>query len=238
MQKIISEVLQKLNDQCPQMPFAAEFWDGTLKHYGNGGGEFKIVFRSAAAVKKIINGGSLAFGEEYASGNIVVEGDLQAMLGMYDRWHDLNKSISLVIKAKILWNLAFSRHTIAGAGKNARFHYDIGNDFYSLWLDGSLTYSCAYFKSVNDNLETAQNNKYEHICRKLQLKDGESLVDIGCGWGQMMFYAAKNYGVVCTGYTLAKNQYDYISAKIKQEGLMDRVKVHLRGLSRGVRIVR
>ncbi len=227
MQEVIDAVLRKLSRLCPQTPFAAGFWDGSINHYGDGDEAFKIVFRSEAAAKKILTGGSLVFGEEYVAGNIDVAGDLQAMLGMYDCWQGLNKSISLPVKVKILWNRAFSRQTLAGSKKNVRRHYDIGNDFYSLWLDPLLTYSCAYFKNGNDDLEIAQNNKYDHICRKLRLKKGESLADIGCGWGQMMFYAAKNYGAVCTGYTLSENQHDYILEKIKKEGLEGKVSVCL-----------
>jgi len=227
MQKVIDAVLQKLSRQCSETPFAAEFWDGTVKHYGSGKEAFKIVIRSESSIKKILGGGSLAFGEEFSAGNIEVVGDLPAMLGMYGQWRAVSGSLSLATLVAILWNRAFSRHTVSGAGKNARRHYDIGDSFYSLWLDSTMTYSCAYFKNDTDDLEAAQNNKYEHICRKLRLQTGESLVDIGCGWGQMIFYAAKKYGAVCTGYTLSQNQYDYITDKIKKDGLEGRVSVYL-----------
>ena len=227
MQKTINEVLRKLSGQCPQTPFAAEFWDGGVKHYGQGFGKFKIVFRSEAAVKKILRGGSLVFGEEFAVGNIEVSGDLQAMLGMYDQWQNVGGRIGFRATVRILWNQMISRHTIAGAKSNVRRHYDIGDRFYSIWLDPAMTYSCAYFKNEGDPLETAQNNKYEHICRKLRLKEGESLVDIGCGWGGMMFFAAKKYGAKCVGYTLSKNQYEHIQRKIKSEGLESLVEVRL-----------
>jgi cyclopropane-fatty-acyl-phospholipid synthase len=91
-----------------------------------------------------------------------------------------------------------------------------------------MTYSCAYFKNENDNLETAQTNKYDHICKKIRLQAGEMLLDIGCGWGGMMFYAAKRYGAKCAGYTLSKNQYDYVNARIESEGLGDSVKIFLK----------
>ncbi len=225
MKKVVDTILQKLSRQCPQTSFDAGFWDGTEKHYGAGFGKFKIVFRSEAVIKKILNGGPLAFGEGYMAGDIDVAGDLQALAGMYDRWRELIEGASLKTKARILWHRAFARGTIAGAKKNIARHYDIGNDFYSQWLDPSMTYSCAYFKSEADDLETAQINKYEHICRKLGIKEGESLVDIGCGWGQMMFFAAKKYGAECTGYTLSKNQYEYILKKAKDEGLEEKIKV-------------
>lgn len=227
MQNTLDGILQKLSKACPQTPFAAEFWNGKIINYGNGPEKFKIIIRRENSIKKILSGGTLAFGEEYSSGAIDIVGDLQEMAALYDRWAKLSGSLSLGTKARIIWNLVTSRHTMAGAKKNARRHYDIGNDFYSLWLDPTMTYSCAYFKNEADGLETAQNNKHGHICRKLQLKAGETLVDIGCGWGQMMFYAAKNYGAKCVGYTLAKEQYNYVQSKIKEEGLAGLVEVRL-----------
>ncbi|PIQ98333.1 MAG: SAM-dependent methyltransferase, partial [Candidatus Nealsonbacteria bacterium CG11_big_fil_rev_8_21_14_0_20_39_9] len=108
------------------------------------------------------------------------------------------------------------------------YHYDVGNDFYSLWLDPTLTYSCAYFKKEEDTLEQAQLQKYEHVSKKLQLKRGETLVDMGCGWGGMMFYAAENYGVKCEGYTLSENQYSYVLEEIRKRKLQDFVKIYLK----------
>lgn len=227
MKNIFDNILQKLNQLAPQTPFAAEFWDGTTEHYGQGEEKFKITIRSEKSIKSILGGGTLAFGEEYAAGNIDVTGDLQEMARLYGQWQKLAGRLSFGTKARILWNRAFSRHTLAGARKNVRRHYDISDDFYSLWLDPSMTYSGAYFKNEADGLETAQRNKYDHICRKLQLKAGDSLVDIGCGWGGMMFYAAKEYGAVCTGYTLSENQYNYILETIKRENLDGKVSVHL-----------
>jgi len=227
MQKIITEILHKLSQRNRQVSFAVEFWDGNSKHFGAAAEQFRIIFRSEDAIKNILSGGTLAFGEEYVAGNIDVTGDLQGMASMHDQWLAVAGHLSTGTKSRILWNRIFSRGTIAGSKKNIRHHYDIGNDFYSLWLDPSMTYSCAYFKNDSDDIATAQNNKHDHICRKLQLKAGDTLVDIGCGWGQMMFYAAKNYGAVCTGYTLSKNQFDHIAKKIEEENLAGKVTVYL-----------
>ena len=227
MKKTFEDILQKLSKLAPQASFGVEFWDGTAKHYGNGPERFKIIVRREDSIKRILGGGTLAFGEEFTAGNIAVEGNLQEMAAMYGQWQKVAGRLSLGTKTKILWERAFSRHTVSGSKKNAQRHYDIGNEFYFLWLDPSKTYSCAYFKNDSDDLEAAQSNKYEHICRKLQLKPGETLVDVGCGWGGMMFYAAKNYGAVCTGYTLSKNQFDYISQRIEQDNLGGKVSVYL-----------
>jgi len=115
--------------------------------------------------------------------------------------------------------------TLIQSPKNISHHYDRGNDFYRLWLDESMTYSCAYFRSENDTLEQAQQQKYEHICRKLQLKKDDTLIDVGCGWGGMLIYAAKNYQVSGVGCTLSEPQVQFAKERIDQEGLQDRITV-------------
>ena len=109
-----------------------------------------------------------------------------------------------------------------------QYHYDVGNDFYSLWLDRNLQYSCGYFPTGAEDLDTAQERKMEHICRKLRLQSGERLLDIGCGWGGLARYAAKKYGVQVLGVTLSKNQKAYADEQIASEGLGDRVVVDLK----------
>jgi cyclopropane-fatty-acyl-phospholipid synthase len=120
-----------------------------------------------------------------------------------------------------------SLNTLSRSTKHVAHHYDRGNDFYKLWLDESMAYSCAYFRYENDTLEQAQQQKYEHICRKLQLKAGETLIDIGCGWGGMLIYAAKHYGVRGVGYTLSKQQVEYATDLVKREGLSKEVSIVL-----------
>ncbi len=161
-------------------------------------------------------------------GNIEIEGNMQDLLKMtyVEAW--VNLPLSFKTKLRIFFHYVSSLGSINKAKKNISYHYDLGNDFYSLWLDETLTYTCAYFKKADNSLKEAQINKYEHIARKLRLKQGESLIDIGCGWGGMMFYAAENYGVRCEGYTLSKQQYDYTIAKIKEKKLDHLVKVHLK----------
>ena len=115
--------------------------------------------------------------------------------------------------------------TLRRAPKNISFHYDKGDEFYALYLDKTMTYSCAYFSNPDDSLEQAQLNKYEHISRKLLLKPNESLLDIGCGWGGMLIYAAQKYGISGVGITLSKNQFQYANRKIEELGLQNQIKV-------------
>ncbi len=108
---------------------------------------------------------------------------------------------------------------------NIQHHYDVSNAFYKLWLDERMVYSCAYFRDAADTLDHAQAQKLDHICRKLMLKSGEEFLDIGCGWGGLIFHAAERYGVKATGITLSQNQYDYTRAKIVELGLDGHVQV-------------
>ena len=108
---------------------------------------------------------------------------------------------------------------------NIGHHYDVSNAFYALWLDANLVYSCAYFRTADDTLDAAQTQKLDHICRKLRLAPGERFLDIGCGWGALLFHAAERYGVEATGITLSKNQFDHVRAEIAARGLAGRVNV-------------
>ena len=112
--------------------------------------------------------------------------------------------------------------------RNIAHHYDVSNAFYQLWLDPRMVYSCAYFADGAQSLADAQAGKLDHICRKLRLAPGETLLDIGCGWGGLIFWAAENYGVKATGITLSKNQFEHVNAEIAARGLEDRVNVELR----------
>jgi cyclopropane-fatty-acyl-phospholipid synthase len=110
---------------------------------------------------------------------------------------------------------------------NIRHHYDVSNAFYRMFLDERLVYSCAYFKTPEDTLDAAQAQKLDHICRKLRLQPGERFLDIGCGWGALIFWAAERYGVEAHGITLSQNQFDHVTAQIAARGLTGRVRVEL-----------
>lgn len=125
-------------------------------------------------------------------------------------------------------NYADRKHDKDDDRRFVQFHYDIGNEFYQLFLDPEMQYSCAYFRHWEGSLEQAQLDKLEMICRKLRLRPGERFLDIGCGWGGLVCYAAKHYGVQAHGVTLAQNQHDYAQEKIKSMGLEKQVRVEMR----------
>ncbi|HKJ21741.1 MAG TPA: cyclopropane-fatty-acyl-phospholipid synthase family protein, partial [Gammaproteobacteria bacterium] len=112
--------------------------------------------------------------------------------------------------------------------RSIAYHYDVSNDFYRLWLDPEMVYSCAYFKDAQQPLAEAQRDKLDYICRKLRLAPGQRLLDIGCGWGALVSWAARHYGVQAHGITLSDQQYEYARERIRREGLEDRVRIELR----------
>jgi cyclopropane-fatty-acyl-phospholipid synthase len=120
-----------------------------------------------------------------------------------------------------------ARHTKGDDRAAIQHHYDVSNDFYALWLDSRMVYSCAYFRDEDDSLETAQLRKLDHICRKLRLAPGEKFLDIGCGWGALAMRAAEKYGVDATGITLSENQFRLATERIREAGLQDRCRVLL-----------
>ncbi|MEP7182875.1 MAG: cyclopropane-fatty-acyl-phospholipid synthase family protein [Betaproteobacteria bacterium] len=124
--------------------------------------------------------------------------------------------------------LRLRQHQRRGNSANISHHYDVSNAFYRLWLDARLVYSCAYFRDDGDSLDQAQLQKLDHVCRKLALAPGDRLLDIGCGWGALIFHAAERYGADATGITLSQNQFDHVSAQIAARGLSGRVRVELR----------
>ena len=226
MKRSLITVANLMHSADPFARFAFEFWDGESIAYGNHPAMI-LRFRSKEGAKQTLCNGFTGFGEAYMAGDLDVEGDLQELLRLgiclgYDR-----RILSFSQKIRFLAHSLETRNTLNRARHNIAHHYDLGDEFYQLFLDQTLTYSCGYFTSDSDSLEQAQLNKYEHICRKLKLRSGEKLLDIGCGWGGMLIYAAGNYGVDGLGITLSRNQYDWANRKIKELGLHSGVKVAL-----------
>ena len=203
--------------------YQVEFWDGDMDQFGEGETEFRIILREPIPKSEIIGDSSLAFGEAYMHGKIEIEGSVRDVIESL-----FNNKDSFLHQSPAYLKLAkFISNGIKKSKENVQFHYDIGNDFYRLWLDETLTYSCAYFKSPEDSLVEAQKNKIEHILRKLNLQEGQRLLDIGCGWGELIIAAAQKYRVKALGITLSQEQYDQVLIRIDSENLNDLVEVQL-----------
>lgn len=213
-----------MHQSDPRACFAIEFWDGDAIRFGNFP-QVTLRLKTKSCAKKIIRKGFLGFGESYVKGDLEIENDLLKLfrLGFAIDFDDYR--LSFWQKFRLLILSLKDSDTLRQAPKNISYHYDKGDEFYALYLDKSMTYSCAYFVKPDDSLEQAQLNKYEHIARKLLLKPNESLLDIGCGWGGMLIYAARKYGITGVGITLSKNQFQYANRKIKELGLQNQLEV-------------
>lgn len=203
--------------------FSVDYWDGTNHRYGEGGNaDFKIVFKEKIPANKILKDPSLAFGEAYMDGIIDFEGNLQEVV---ETFYKCNTHFSQ--KNGIKKIIKFKPTSIKKQKQDIEHHYDLGNDFYELWLDDTMSYSCAYFCSEKDSLHQAQLQKIDYILKKLQLNSGEKLLDIGSGWGWLIIRAAQQYGVQATGITLSNEQYAKTKQRIKELGLEGQVDVKL-----------
>ncbi|MGU8478678.1 class I SAM-dependent methyltransferase [Clostridium perfringens] len=216
---IVKSIAEHLSDR----PFDLEYWDGEIIKYGNGDSEFKVIIKNFPSKKELLADPSVALGEAYMKGDIDIEGDLQKFFESIIRNKDsfMNKNTVFRLASKI------KAPSLMKSKKDIAHHYDIGNDFYSLWLDKTMSYSCGYFKNPTDTLYDAQMNKIHHILKKLNLKEGQHLLDIGCGWGYLIIEAAKLYKVKALGITLSEEQFKKAKERIKQEGLEDLVDVQL-----------
>ncbi|QEH68048.1 SAM-dependent methyltransferase [Cellulosilyticum sp. WCF-2] len=219
---IQAKLMEKFLKRFDGTSFDVQFETGEELHIGQMPAKFKVIIHEPIAYKKLIKSTSLALGEAYMNGAIEVEGDLiEALDELFKFQNQFSTDYSALKK------LLHTSTSAKNQKKEVCSHYNLGNDFYKLWLDKSMSYSCAYFKNETDTLEEAQYNKVHHILRKLNLKQGMSLLDIGCGWGYLLIEAAKTYGIKGVGITLSEQQYKGFKERIKAEGLEDYLQVEL-----------
>lgn len=211
--------MRKASVDAPDVSFNVRFWDGEEASFGNGAPDFIVDLKTKEALKSILGRGATGFREEYVSGNIDIAGDLQAMMRLGAGETIQGIRLSPWMKSILLFRGICARNSLKRSRSNIARHYDLGNNFYEQYLDQSMAYSCAYFRNENDTLEQAQQQKYEHICRKLMLSEGETVVDIGCGWGGFLVYAAKKFGVRGVGCTLSEYQAEYAKDIVASAGL-------------------
>jgi cyclopropane-fatty-acyl-phospholipid synthase len=224
MKSIVAQGLKRIGASSP-VAFEVTFADGEIYRNRDGPPAFTMHFKSRAAEWGIAAFGHIGMCEAYFDGDLDVEGDLRAVIragmnGGYDkanalveqrnRWHELRHSNASRERAK----------------ENAQVHYGLGTEFYRLWLDDPLMmYTCGYWSEGTASLEEAQVNKVEHVCRKLKLRAGETVVDIGCGFGGFMFHAAPRHGVHVTGTNTTPEQVAAVAANIESRGMGAQLRV-------------
>jgi cyclopropane-fatty-acyl-phospholipid synthase len=217
---ILNRVEERIRDV--QLPIAVQLWDGQMVSQTTDP-KVKVVVHSMNALKHLAQPTLGGLAQSYVKREIDLEGDTHDLVNLGDMLcrasHNIGHRLHLPLK--------LTRHNRDLDRQSISYHYDVSNDFYALWLDRNRVYSCGYFKSAQDSLDQAQEQKLDHICRKLDLQPGERFLDIGCGWGGLIMWAAQHYQVRATGVTISQNQYDYIMGELKRRGLQDLVEVRL-----------
>lgn len=250
-----AEMLQAGHDDAARMlnrifsgydgSLAVRLWNGETMNFGKGMPKCTLSFRKAGPFRDLVlHADPMRLAEAYFRGSVDIEGEIYPALEL----KDYLKSLHLAIDEKIgfllaalrlrdeperegepwRWTHSLPRHSREMNREAIGFHYDVSNGFYRLWLGEKMVYSCAYFAKAGESLEKAQENKLDLVCRKLALKPGESLLDIGCGWGALVLWAARHYGVKAHGITLSRNQFELAQEKIAEGGLEGLVTVALK----------
>ena len=215
-------LLKALLSAVGHPPIIVRLWDG--QSFGDDStaiGTLSVCDRSGLA--KILTDPNFQFGEMYAEDRLRVDGPLDEI--MTELFQSMNRvSRSKSIWTKMLRKLRRPRSTKQRAAKdNINHHYDIGNDFYRLWLDAQMAYTCAYFQREDESLEQAQTDKFDHVCRKVRLQPGMTVVEAGCGWGGLALHMAEKYGVRVRAYNISHEQIAYARAQASKRGLDEQV---------------
>jgi cyclopropane-fatty-acyl-phospholipid synthase len=216
----LAKIVDRLKTEQP-IPLRLKLWNGRTLDLGPKP-TVSVAFPRASALRYFVWPDLMKLGEAYVEGRIEVEGPLKDVFEVGELY--ARKAAS---PSKLAGIRRVVSHSRVRDRKAIQYHYDVSNDFYALFLDRNMVYSCAYFRSDADSLETAQERKLDHILNKLQVRPGQSLLDIGCGWGALILRAVKKYGAIATGITLSQNQYDYVARRIREEGLEGRCEVRL-----------
>jgi cyclopropane-fatty-acyl-phospholipid synthase len=201
--------------------FTVALWDGFSITPAQGKARATATIHNQAALMQLVRYGEIGFGDAFASGGITVEGDLVGFLvEAFTGVAEVRGPVKLV---KRLQQRKPRANTPDGSREHIHHHYDIGNDFYRLWLDAEMQYTCAYFPQPKMSLEAAQQAKMDHICRKLQLRPGDRVAEAGCGWGGLARHMALHYGAKVSSWNVSAEQVRYASDRARTEGYADQV---------------
>jgi cyclopropane-fatty-acyl-phospholipid synthase len=244
--QITLSVLEDLFGSYHPRDFAVRLWDGTT--WGPAPGQparFTLVLQHPGALRRMFwPPNDISFGEAYIYDDFDIEGDIHALFPVLDYLVELPRG--LATKLRFAWNLLSlpaggrprptsraarlrgALHSKERDKQAVSYHYDAPKEFYAVWLDPDMAYSCAYYTSPDNTLEEAQRQKNDIVCRKLRLQPDERLLDIGCGWGGLVIHAARHYGVQALGFTLNEQHAAEANERIRQAGLADRCRVEVR----------
>ncbi len=206
-------------------PICFQLWNGDRIEPEYQTARFTLTLNDSKALYALVTDPNLAMGDLYSSGRIDIDGDLSDFLEtVYRSVHAARRQWPKWLDN--LWKNPNPRSSgLPQAKENIHHHYDLGNEFYKLWLDqAEMQYTCAYYEHPDYTLEQAQQAKLEHVCRKLRLKPGMTVVEAGCGWGGLARYMARNYGVTVRSYNISREQLDYAKAEARRQGLNDQIR--------------
>jgi cyclopropane-fatty-acyl-phospholipid synthase len=242
-------ILSEIFADCSLDKVSVRRWDGAMWPDDRARKATLALKHPDALGKMFLPGTEVGLAEAYLHNDFDIEGDIEAAFEVADfllthlgDWKRKLKLAGFLIglpgrndgstiqrAAKhLLPRIRGKRHSLARDRRAVTFHYDVSNDFYRLWLDRRMVYSCAFFQSPDDDLDTAQERKLDYLCRKLRLRAGQRLLDIGCGWGALVIHAAKHFGVRAEGITLSQPQMEFARARIAKAGLASEAKIELR----------
>jgi cyclopropane-fatty-acyl-phospholipid synthase len=225
-------------------PFAIRLWNGAEWRHSKEPPRFTLDLKHPTALHRLLwRPSELSLGEAYITDAFDIHGDLEASFELAEhligrQWR-MSEKLGLArkflglpgkrqaVRTRDSLNLKGRAHSKQRDAQAVQYHYNVSNDFYGLWLDQRMVYSCAYFHDPSESLDQAQYHKLDYLCRKLRLKPGEKLLDLGCGWGGLIIHAAERYGVEALGVTLSQPQADLANARIKEAGLAGRCRAEV-----------
>ena len=204
------------------IPAIVRLWNGTEVALGNAP-VVTLRIRNLTALRHLLDPSLASLGRAYVEGDIDVEGRATDIVDVAARLSEHGPEAGNGLRRSV----RMARHTREIDAGAIAYHYDVSNEFYAHWLDAQMVYSCAYFRTPEDSLETAQVQKIDHVLRKLRVRPGDRLLDVGCGWGALAIHAAERFGARALGITLSRNQYEYARERIAAAGLGGHCEVQL-----------
>ncbi|HEV3147018.1 MAG TPA: cyclopropane-fatty-acyl-phospholipid synthase family protein [Chthoniobacterales bacterium] len=242
-------VLSEIFADCSLDKVGVQLWDGTAWPDQRPRSAMLALKHSGALGRMFLPGTEVGLAEAYLRDDFDIEGDIAVafeigdfLLARLGDWRNNLKLAGLLVAlperdgrstmrraaSQLLPRIRGKRHSLERDRRAVTLHYDVSNDFYRLWLDRQMVYSCAYLTSQAEELDVAQECKLDYLCRKLRLRPGERLLDIGCGWGALVIHAAKHFGVRAKGLTLSEPQAEWARARIAEAGLTNEATIDLR----------
>lgn len=222
-EKKLTQWVEEVRDRA-NLPARLVLWDGQQHDFGQfAAPQVTLHVKSATALQYLLEPTLDNLGEAYVKGKIDIEGKLSDIINV---GYSLAKS-TVTNASKLARVRRYFTHSKASDKKAIQYHYDVSNEFYQLWLDKNMVYSCAYFENGDEDIDTAQLKKIDHILTKIQVQPGHTLLDIGCGWGALVIRAAQKFGAKCVGVTLSENQFKLATERVKAAGLEDKIEIRL-----------